>query len=142
MFKSEVIENSYGKALIATEDLSVGTVVEKFEGEIVSYEEVPEEEICYTICIGESGEDKWLLYNTAARYANHSCEPNCFVNDELEIITIKKVKKGEELTYSYNTYIEEDENPEDYFWDSRWNFECKCGSKKCQKLIKGYVKTK
>lgn len=142
MFKSKVIENEYGKALIATEDLSVGTVVEKFEGKIVRYQNVPEEEICYAICVGEAGEDKWMIYKTNARYANHSCEPNCFVNDDLEIITIKEVKKGEELTYSYNTYIEEDEKPEDYFWDPRWNFECKCGSKNCQKIINGYIKNK
>jgi uncharacterized protein len=140
MFKSKVIENDFGKALIATEDLPVGIVVESFEGKVVSYNNVPEEEICYAICIGESGEDKWLITKTNARYANHSCEPNCFVGDDLKIVTIKKVKKGEELTYSYNTYIDEDEDAEDFLWDSKWNFECKCGSKNCQKLIHGYKK--
>lgn len=140
MFKSKVIENSYGKALVATEDLPIGTVVEIFDGTIVKYEEVPEKEICYAIHVGECDEDKWMIYKTNARYANHSCDPNCFVGDDLKIVTIKGVKAGEELTYSYNTYIEEDECVEDFFWDPRWNFECKCGSKNCQKVINGYKK--
>jgi SET domain-containing protein len=62
------------------------------------------------------------------------------VEDDLKIVTIKEVKKGEELTYSYNTYIEENEDIEDFLWDPRWNFECKCGSKNCQKIIQGYKK--
>jgi uncharacterized protein len=143
MFKSKVIENDYGKALVATEDLPVGTVVEAFEGDIIiPYAQVPEEEKCYAICVGDAGEDKWMLYKTNARYANHSCDPNCFVGDDLKIVTIKEVKKGEELTYSYNTYLEEDENVEDFLWDPQWNFECKCGAKNCQKIIQGYVKGK
>lgn len=136
-FKSEVSENSYGKSLIATEDLPEGTIVEIFEGVIVSYNDVPEKEKCYAIFVGEINEDKWMLYKTNARYANHSCDPNCFVGDDLKIITIKDVKKGEELTYSYNGCYD-GEDPKELFWDPAWNFECKCGSEKCQKIIDRY----
>jgi hypothetical protein len=137
-YKSMVAENHYGKALVATEDLPIGEVAEVFDGPIVKYEEVPKEKICYVIFIGEADEDKWMISNTNAIYSNHSCNPNCVVDDDLHIVTIKPVKKGEELTYSYNGCIEENEEINDFLWDRRWNFMCRCGSNGCQGMIDGY----
>ena len=65
-------------------------------------------------------------------------EAQAFWNDDLKIITIKEVKKGEELTFGYNV-LEDEEPGATFFWDKRWNFECKCGSKNCQKNIDKYV---
>ncbi len=64
------------------------------------------------------------LYNKA-RYINHSCNPNCEVNifnDEIWISSIKKIKKGEELTYDYGYSFDKDDYKD---------HECKCGSKNC-----------
>lgn len=41
-----------------------------------------------------------------ARYVNHSCRPNCYVDIEGRHIWIKasrRIRTGEELTYDYNT---------------------------------------
>ena len=60
-----------------------------------------------------------------ARYINHSCEPNCDVNiarGKIWISSIKKINKGEELTYDYGYEFDKD--------DYRDHI-CKCGSKKC-----------
>jgi hypothetical protein len=139
-FPSKVITISYGKALVASKDLPKGTIVEKFEGKIIKLSQVPIEMIRHAIFVGEKdSEDKWIVSETNAICANHACEPNCEIDDDLNIITLKKVKKDEELTYIYNK-LEDDEKVEDFTWDERWNFECKCGSKKCQKLINGYKK--
>ena len=51
----------------------------------------------------------------------------------------QEVKKDEELTFTYNV-LDEEEKGTNFYWDKRWNFECKCGSKKCQKNIDKYVK--
>ena len=138
-YPSKVIQISYGKALIATMDLPVGTIVQKFEGEEITYDKVPEDMVCHTICVGEGDEDKWVVSKTDAICANHSCEPNCEVDDDLNIITIKPVKKEEELTFTYNL-VDEKEKGTDFFWDKKWDFECKCKSKKCQGNINKYVK--
>tara|TARA_Y100000768_G_scaffold94889_1_gene68990 strand:+ start:10713 stop:11204 length:492 start_codon:yes stop_codon:yes gene_type:complete len=64
------------------------------------------------------------LYNKA-RYINHSCDPNCevdIVNNEIWISSIKKIKKGEELSYDYGFEFDKDD-----FRDHT----CKCGSKNC-----------
>ncbi len=44
-------------------------------------------------------------------YLNHSSTPNMVTNDEGEtFITIRDIKKGEELTVDYNTYDEQDDD--------------------------------
>lgn len=63
-------------------------------------------------------------YNKA-RYINHSCDPNCevdIINNEIWISSIKKIKKGEELSYDYGFEFDKDD-----FKDHI----CKCGSKNC-----------
>tara|TARA_X000001036_G_C20545570_1_gene752169 strand:- start:172 stop:687 length:516 start_codon:yes stop_codon:yes gene_type:complete len=64
------------------------------------------------------------LYNKA-RYINHSCLPNCevdIIDNEIWIIAIKNIKKGNELSYDYG-YPFDKEDFTDHI--------CKCGSKNC-----------
>ena len=63
-------------------------------------------------------------YNKA-RYINHSCNPNCEVEipkREIQISSIKNIKKGEELSYDYG-YEFDEEDYKDHI--------CNCGSKNC-----------
>ena len=59
-----------------------------------------------------------------ARFINHSCDSNCEVeitNNHIWISSIKRIKKGAELTYNYG-----------YTFDTDYEEHiCKCGSKKC-----------
>ena len=140
-YPSKVVENLFGKgkALVATKNLLIGVIVEKFEGPIIKYADVRKDMICHAIYVGDKkGDDKWVDSKTSAIRANHSCNPNCMVDDDLNLITIKRIKKGEELKYSYNL-LNDGEKASDFFWDDRWNFECKCSSKNCQKKIDRYV---
>jgi SET domain-containing protein len=56
-------------------------------------------------------------------YLNHSCEPNCEV-DEIKgrvwIYAIRNIAAGEELVWDYNLYDDDDPAP------------CHCGSRKCR----------
>ena len=41
-----------------------------------------------------------------ARYVNHSCRPNCYIDivgDTIWIRAARTIRKGEEITYHYNT---------------------------------------
>lgn len=133
MYLSEIKKNSYGLCLIATKDLPSGAVVQHWEGSVVErYEDVPEKMKLHAILV----DDKWFVPSNNAQYANHSCEPNCIVDDNLDVVTIKPVKKGEELTFDYCvTYKGEDPGQ----WHDEWTFVCKCGSKKCRGKIDKYV---
>ncbi|MFX1239062.1 MAG: SET domain-containing protein-lysine N-methyltransferase [Promethearchaeota archaeon] len=131
---SEVRTCSYGKCLVATNKLEIGTCVEKFEGLIVPWEEISYEEVCYVIWISFQ---QWMVIKTDARYINHSCDPNCIIDNDLNVMTTRPVTQGEELTISYNT-VRNDENPGE--WDQRWSFPCKCGSRKCIGVIDKYMR--
>ena len=64
------------------------------------------------------------LYNKA-RYINHSCDPNCevdIIKNEIWISSIKKIKKGEELSYDYGYLFDKDDYSDHV---------CKCSSIKC-----------
>jgi len=71
-----------------------------------------------------------------ARFINHSCSPNCIVNDDLTVVTIRSVRCNEDLTISYNIV---DKNEDPGLWNQRWTFKCLCGAKNCQDFIDKYV---
>jgi D-alanine-D-alanine ligase len=57
---------------------------------------------------------------------NHSCDPNTAF-DGLDVLAIKTVRAGEELTLDYATFLNENMEP----------FECSCGAAGCRGLILG-----
>jgi len=63
-----------------------------------------------------------------AAFINHSCDPNCEVDEikgKVIITAIRNIKPGTELTYDYNLYDGDldDDSP------------CFCGMKKCRKSM-------
>jgi|GEM_PF-711347 S-adenosylmethionine/arginine decarboxylase-like enzyme len=62
-----------------------------------------------------------------ARYLNHSCNPNCGIKENFKLVTMREVKKGEELTWDYSMSMNSD-----------LVMDCSCGEKNCRKKIKGY----
>ncbi|CAG9537142.1 unnamed protein product [Cercopithifilaria johnstoni] len=71
-------------------------------------------------------------YGNIARSFNHSCEPNTKVDAivvdgiyRLKISTVKKIKRGEELTFDYDTEIIE----------GLVGMKCFCGSTNCRRII-------
>tara|TARA_B100001057_G_scaffold496532_1_gene598252 strand:+ start:752 stop:1234 length:483 start_codon:yes stop_codon:yes gene_type:complete len=63
-------------------------------------------------------------YNKA-RYINHSCKPNCEVEikkGRIWIVSIKRINKGDELSYDYGYEFDEDDYKDHI---------CKCGSSNC-----------
>jgi hypothetical protein len=68
------------------------------------------------------------LFPECLECANHSCEPNCFFNTTtMELVAIKPVKKGDELTFFYPSAE----------WDMNQAFNCLCGSADCIGQIQG-----
>ena len=69
----------------------------------------------------------------AARFINHSCEPNCdAVIDEgrIWIDTLREVATGEELAYDYAYVLEERHSPA-----AKRRFPCHCGAVRCRRTI-------
>ena len=81
----------------------------------------------------QMGENTWAVHEGIIHKINHSCAPNCGIRlnetGAHDIIAIKNIKKGEELTLDYamrNYQI--DHFPE----------QCKCGADECRTRITGW----
>lgn len=57
---------------------------------------------------------------------NHCCEPNT-AYDGLNVVAIKPIASGEELTLDYASFLDEHMQP----------FECRCGANSCRQYIHG-----
>lgn len=134
-----------GQCLASTQDLPAGIIIEKFTGIPVEASQYRagmnfpiENRHVKWIGRDENGFDKWILVKSNAAYINHSCDPNCIVNSKGEVITIKPVKKGEELTISYNSRSLNN-FPLEMQWESNWSFACLCELHNCQKFIDKFI---
>ena len=66
----------------------------------------------------------------AARYINHSCDPNCEarqVGSRVFIVALRAIEPGEELTYDYRLQIERGAPNA-----RRRLYACRCGSARCR----------
>jgi hypothetical protein len=66
----------------------------------------------------------------AARWINHSCEPNCEADEIAGRVFIKALRKllpGEELFYDYGLVIDDRYTPK-----LKKQYECRCGSRHCR----------
>ncbi|HWJ23471.1 MAG TPA: SET domain-containing protein-lysine N-methyltransferase [Gemmatimonadaceae bacterium] len=69
----------------------------------------------------------------AARFINHSCDPNCdavIEDGRIWIETIRDVAPGEELAYDYAYTLEERHSPA-----AKRRYPCHCGAKNCRGTI-------
>ena len=69
----------------------------------------------------------------AARYVNHSCQPNCmaFVEDgRIFIESVRPIAAGEELTYDYRM-----QRPTPLPRDWRRRYACHCGAMRCRRTM-------
>jgi len=82
----------------------------------------------------EVGRGKWVLDISPASYVNHSCNPNCvtkyYTFKKKDLIALRDIKKGEELTDDYSTV-----SPYDFGTHRIMGWKCHCGEKNCRKNI-------
>jgi D-alanine-D-alanine ligase len=83
----------------------------------------------YAYPIGQDVYILWALEPEEWSPQNHHCDANCeYVG--LNVYTNREIKKGEELTLDYASFLDHTMEP----------FTCSCGSPKCRGLIKGNSK--
>ena len=129
----------HGTGVTATKDIKKGTKIIQYIGEKVSKKEgdrrsadrikkylnKKNEGSVYIFELNKKYDiDGSPLYNKA-RYINHSCKPNCeveIINNEIWIISITKIIKGEELNYDYGYQFDSDDYKDHV---------CRCGKRNC-----------
>ena len=113
----------YGKTYFASRNFKKGEIVMIGFGKVINHQ-TPR----ISIQIGIN--KHYLPKNYTGRYWNHSCNPNTYAKTREDgfpnLVALKSIKQGEEITYSYwMSELEWTRNAD----ESR--IECKCGSKKC-----------
>ena len=128
-----------GKGVAAGEDIMKGEVIQRIKGQpkFLTIKN-KEDSLSNPNWIGV-GKNKWIYPDYPNQYLNHSCNPNAgirgkiiikdsdrSVKGEYEIVALKNIKEGEEITIDYSI-IE---------GDDLWEMECTCGEKNCRKIIR------
>ena len=135
-----------GKGAFATQFIPAGTRLIEYTGERLtpaaaearypeSAESRGERHHTYLFAIDEPEEVviDAAVGGNAARFINHSCDPNCdaVVEDgRIWIETIRDVAPGEELAYDYGYVLEERHTPA-----AKRRYPCHCGAERCRGTI-------
>ena len=129
----------HGSGVVATVNIKknikiieyIGEKITKKEGDrrsadrIKRYSKKKNEGIVYIFELNKKYDIDGTPEYNKARYINHSCNPNCevdIIDNKIWIISIKKIEKGQELSYDYGYPFDKD----DY-----QDHKCKCGSSNC-----------
>ncbi|MDQ3233123.1 MAG: SET domain-containing protein-lysine N-methyltransferase [Pseudobdellovibrionaceae bacterium] len=119
---SLLVENkSHGLGVFAAQNFVIGDRLAIFEAEFVEYP------TRYTIQV--DNRKHLVTEGNLGAFLNHSCDPNArFVAETLEIIAVKPIKKGEEVTFNYLSSE----------WEMASPFQCQCGSDDCHGSVQGF----
>jgi hypothetical protein len=128
----------HGKGMYAVEPLKKGEVLIEYKGEIISWDEAlrrhphdpadPHHTFYFHIDDERVIDAKYG--GNAARWINHSCDPNCEADEtggRVFIKALRNIKPGEELFYDYGLVIDERYTPK-----LKKQYECRCGAKDCR----------
>lgn len=136
-YPSYISTNHYGFCLRASKDLDQETIVatadfEPTENEFIAND--PSEDHKYVALMDVTAKGKAVYGKVRGKwkFCNHSCDPNCNITNTWKIVTNRTIKKDEELTTSYDALVY------NFPWQDTWNFECKCNSEQCKKIIDHY----
>ncbi|RUS80751.1 hypothetical protein EGW08_011474, partial [Elysia chlorotica] len=128
----------HGRGLFCKRNIDAGEMVIEYAGEVIRASLTDKREKyyegkgigCYMFRIDDDEVVDATMHGSAARFINHSCEPNCFSKvilvegkKHIVIFAMRPIKRGEELTYDYKFPIEEVKIP------------CSCGSRRCRKYL-------
>eukprot|EP00088_Acartia_fossae_P004091 TRINITY_DN11749_c0_g1_i2.p1 TRINITY_DN11749_c0_g1~~TRINITY_DN11749_c0_g1_i2.p1 ORF type:complete len:483 (-),score=95.74 TRINITY_DN11749_c0_g1_i2:284-1732(-) len=130
--------NIHGIGLFCKREISPGEMVIEYTGEeiragLTDYRERYYESKgidCYMFRIDDDLVVDATKNGNAARFINHSCDPNCYSKivdilgkKHIIIFSLRKILPGEELTYDYKFPIED------------VKIKCYCGAKRCKKFM-------
>ena len=133
----------HGRGVFAARAIPKGTRIIEYTGRRISYARAsdlyPEREEATTHTFLFELDDDMVIDagqgGNAARWINHSCDPNCEAVDEdgrIFIEAIRTIAAGEELGYDYGITLDERHTPRE---KRRWP--CFCGAAKCRRTLLG-----
>ncbi|XP_063798252.1 histone-lysine N-methyltransferase 2B isoform X2 [Pseudophryne corroboree] len=130
----------HGRGLFCKRNIDAGEMVIEYSGIVIRSVLTDKREKyydskgigCYMFRIDDFDVVDATMHGNAARFINHSCEPNCYSRvihvegqKHIVIFALRSIYRGEELTYDYKFPIEDASN----------KLPCNCGAKKCRRFL-------
>jgi SET domain-containing protein len=130
-----------GRGVFATRKIREDALIIEYRGEVISDEEADrrypfeddERHHTFLFLLDDGSVIDAGVKGNAAKYINHSCDPNCEAVEEdghIFIYALRDIRKGEELVYDYNYILDEPHNAA-----NKKLYPCHCGAKKCRGTI-------
>lgn len=116
-----------GKGVFAVSEIAGGTVVVSYRGREKWVWDIPKR--LWERCL-QVDYDRYVVPSRGSSgwYINHSCSPNCGIAGERDIVSLRTILPGEELTFDYSANVG---------WEG-FAMECRCGEKECRGTIRSY----
>ncbi|XP_074837483.1 histone-lysine N-methyltransferase 2B [Carettochelys insculpta] len=130
----------HGRGLFCKRTIEAGEMVIEYSGIVIRSVLTDKREKyydgkgigCYMFRIDDFDVVDATMHGNAARFINHSCEPNCYSRvihvegqKHIVIFALRRIFRGEELTYDYKFPIE----------DAGSKLPCNCGAKRCRRFL-------
>ena len=121
----------HGKGIFTKKNIKEGEIVIVYGGYVMTSEQhkrLPKSleyfsfHIEDNILIGIRSKKQLSL----GEYINHSCNPSCGFRDQLLLVAIKDIQKGEEITTDYAFFVT----------SNTLTMKCSCGARNCRGIIK------
>lgn len=127
-----------GNGVFTNQDIAAGQTICFLEGERCSLDEMikrvkegtekPSDPL-------EIDDEEYIDLDERSRTFNHSCSPNAFVRGINELIAMRNIVRGEEITYDYSTTMNDNEQKITSTGRALWTCACTCGSTQCRGII-------
>jgi SET domain-containing protein len=115
-----------GRGVFARVKIKKGETISSFDGTIYEFDYPSWNDDLYNHVI-QFEKRRWRDSSGIARLINHSCDPNCGIKNLFDVVAMRDIQPGEEITWDY-------EMTENY----KWRMNCTCGSPICRKTIGAY----
>jgi uncharacterized protein len=125
----------HGRGVFATEGISRGERVAVFGGDVMAISEIDVLRPRYQ-SFPMQIEERFVLGSRASRSEpadrfNHSCAPNCGFRGQVFLVTMRPIRRGEEVTFDYAMTVSESRDSDVVF-----EMTCNCGSPECRGTIR------
>jgi hypothetical protein len=129
----------HGRGVYAGRRLSKGERIVEYRGEVISWREADRrppsdpDDPNHTFFFALDDRKHVIDANVggnAARWINHSCDPNCETAEDegrVFIEALRDIKAGEELSYDYGLIVDERITP-----TLKKQYRCLCGARDCR----------
>ncbi len=122
-----VADCDLGKGIFAIRDFERGEVILIFTGPVISYSRAVAkgDRESHPLQIGV---DRYLDLEEPGVLTNHSCEPNAGILNDMILIAIRPIARGEEIRFDYSTTMSQE----------TWTLECRCRAASCRGIVRNF----